>query len=290
MRTALAIALALVLPASAQAASVDVMVVGKDGVLRAPQEVRLKERTVKVGARRCRIAAATPLSALAATGVRYTLRDYARCTRRPRDAAGLYVRDVAGQRERGQAGWVYKVGRRIGTTSASDPSGPFGTGRRLRDGQRVTWFWCRVAGRCQRTLEVRPASASVAPGAQLSVEVRGFDDFGRGRRIAGATVRLAGAAGDHRRGRPRGPDRPGGRPPRPHGRARRPRSRLPEHGHRPVRNAALVLAASPRSRCCPGADSARASRPARSGSPSRPTSAPRSWARARASRPTRARP
>ncbi len=190
MRTVLAIALALVLPASAQAASVDVMVVGKDGVLRAPQEVRLKERTVKVGGRRCRIAAATPLSALAATGVRYTLRDYARCTRRPRDAAGLYVRDVAGQRERGQAGWVYKVGRRIGTTSASDPSGPFGTGRRLRDGQRVTWFWCRVAGRCQRTLEVRAVAQA---GTQLTAEVRGYDDFGRGRRIAGATVRLAGA-------------------------------------------------------------------------------------------------
>jgi hypothetical protein len=192
MRIALAIAIALALPASAQA-GVDILVVGKDGVLRAPQEVRLKERTVKVGARRCRIAAATPLSALAATGIRYTLRDYARCTRRPRDAAGLYVRAVAGQRERGQAGWVYKVGRKIGTTSASDPSGPFGTGRRLRDGQRVTWFWCRVAGRCQRTLEVRPASATAAPGSQLSVQVRGYDDFGRGRQIAGATVRLAGA-------------------------------------------------------------------------------------------------
>jgi hypothetical protein len=193
MRAVLVIALALALPAAAQAASVDVMVVGRDGVLRAPQEVRLKAKTVKVGVRRCRIGAATPLAALAATRIAYTLRDYARCTRRPRDASGLYVRAIAGQRERGRAGWVYKVGRRIGTTSASDPSGPFGTGRRLRDGQRVTWFWCRVAGRCQRTLEVRPATAATAAGATVSVAVRGYDDFGRGRPIAGATVRLGGA-------------------------------------------------------------------------------------------------
>jgi hypothetical protein len=185
--------LAAAVPAPASAATVETMVVGKERVLRAPNEVRLKERTVKVGGRRCRVGAATPLSALAGTKLKLKLRDYARCGRRWRDAVGLYVRQVGRERERGTAGWVYKVGRRTGTTSAADPSGPFGTGRRLRDGQRVTWFWCRRAGDCQRTLEVRPDQTETAPGATLRVTVRGYDDFGRGVAVEGATVRLGAA-------------------------------------------------------------------------------------------------
>jgi hypothetical protein len=171
-------------------AEVELMVVGKDRVLRAPAEVQLKERTVKVGGRRCRVGAATPLSALAATNLRLAIRDYGRCGRDWRDAAGLYVRSVAGQRASGQAGWVYKVGRKVGTTGAGDPRGPFGTGRRLRDGQRVTWFWCVRANACQRTLEVRADRSSAAPGETLRATVRGYDDFGRGVPVAGATLRL----------------------------------------------------------------------------------------------------
>jgi hypothetical protein len=190
---AVAVALVAALPAPAGAATVETMVVGKERVLRAPQEVRLKLRTVKAGGRRCRVGAATPLSVLAATRLRLKIRDYARCGRRWRDAVGLYVRQVGRERERGTGGWVYKVGRKTGTTSAADPSGPFGTGRRLRDGQRVLWFWCRRAGDCQRTLGVRPERRAAAPGEALRVTVRGYDDFGRGVAVEGATVRLGGA-------------------------------------------------------------------------------------------------
>ena len=48
-------------PPAADAARVHVMVVGKDHVLRAPKTVKLKPRSVKVGGKRCRVAAATPL-------------------------------------------------------------------------------------------------------------------------------------------------------------------------------------------------------------------------------------
>ena len=66
----IAFAVALALPAAASAARVEVMVVGQERVLRAPTEVRLKVRTVKVAGRRCRVGAATPLSVLAGTRLR----------------------------------------------------------------------------------------------------------------------------------------------------------------------------------------------------------------------------
>jgi hypothetical protein len=191
-----AVAVSVAAPAPAAAATVDVMVVGKERVLHAPTEVRLKQRRLKVAGRRCRVGAATPLSVLAGTHLRIRLRDYARCGRRPRDAGGLYVAEISGERERGNGGWVYKVGRRAGTTAAADPSGPFGTGRRLRDGQRVTWFWCvlRRSGGCQRTLAAVPDRTRAAPGETLGVTVRGYDDFGRGVPVRGATVRLGSSA------------------------------------------------------------------------------------------------
>jgi hypothetical protein len=182
--TALILALALAAPAQ----DVEVMVVGRERVLRGPADVRLKERTVKVAGRRCRVGAATPLSALAGMRLRFTLRDYGRCGRKPRSAAGLYVRAIGRERERGIAGWVYKVGRRTPTIGAAD------TSRRLRAGQRVTWFWCRRAGACQRTLEVRPDRTAAAPGEVLRVTVRGYDDLGAGVPVGGATVRLGDAS------------------------------------------------------------------------------------------------
>ncbi len=71
-------------------------------------------------------------------------------------------------------------------------SGPFGTGRRIHNGQRITWFWCELqqSGSCQRTLEVRPARTTAAPGEALSVTVRGYNDQGKGVGVQGATVRL----------------------------------------------------------------------------------------------------
>lgn len=197
MRALLPILLAaLVAAAPADAASVDVMVVGKERVLRAPKDVRLKVRTVKVGSRRCRVGARTPLTVLAAMRLRLGIRDYARCGRDPAAAGGLYVAKVGREREKGMGGWVYKVGHRAGTAGAADPAGSFGTGRRLRHGQRVTWFWCeqQASGTCQRTLEARPERRAAAPGEALRVTVRGYDDYGRGIATAGAAVRLGAAA------------------------------------------------------------------------------------------------
>ena len=181
--------LALALPAPAGAASVQLMVVGKTRVLREAGPVRLKARSVRVGGRRCAVGR-TPLSVLAGTRLKLRLRDYGACGRSARDAGSLYVRAVAGERAKGAAGWVYKVGRRAGTTGAADPSGPFGHGR-LKRGARVLWFWCAQSGgeACQRTLEVSSAG-SVAAGGMLAVTVRGYDDNGIGVPVAGATVRL----------------------------------------------------------------------------------------------------
>jgi hypothetical protein len=182
---ALILAAALAAPAPA----VDVMVVGQERVLRAPTEVRLTERTVAVAGRRCRVGAATPLAVLAGLRLRLQLRDYGRCGRSPRAATGLYVRAVNRERERGDEGWVYKVGRKAGTLGAADTSGAG-----LKDGQRVTWFWCVQAGNCQRTLEVKPERTTAAPGEALRVTVRGYDDLGRGSAVNGATVRLGSAS------------------------------------------------------------------------------------------------
>ncbi len=183
---------ALAVPAPAGAASVQLMVVGKTRVLREAGPVRLKPRSVRVGGRRCALGR-TPLSVLAATRLKVRLRDYGACGRSARDAGSLYVRAVAGERAKGASGWVYKVGRRAGTTGAADPSGPFGHGR-LKRGARVLWFWCAQTGgeACQRTLEVSSAG-SVGAGGMLAVTVRGYDDNGNGVPVAGATVRLGAA-------------------------------------------------------------------------------------------------
>ena len=186
----IALAVAAAVPAPASAAEVELMVVGKQRVLREAMDVRLKERGVKVGRRSCRVAARTPLAVLAAARLKLGLRDYGRCGTRPRDAVGLYVTKIAVERERGRGGWVYKVGRRALSTGAADLSG-----RRLRQGDRVTWFWCEQdnAGGCQRTLEAQPDRTAAAPGETLRVRVRGYDDQGRGVDVEGATVRLGSA-------------------------------------------------------------------------------------------------
>ena len=195
MRLALATLLAgLVLAAPAGAAQVDVMVVGKR-VLVPAKTVTLKERTVRVGGRRCTLGRATALAALAGTGASFSLRDYGACSRRPRDAGSLYVRRIGPDAERGRDGWVYKVGNRSGTAGAGDPGGAFGRGG-LRDGQRVLWFWCVKdrRDRCQRTLGVT-APAGTRAGAPLRVTVRGYDEQGRGVAVAGARVRVGGSTG-----------------------------------------------------------------------------------------------
>ena len=197
MRRALILgcALALLAAAPAPAAKVTTMVVGKERVLRDAKEVRLKERRVKVGRRRCTVARGTPLAVLASLRLSYRVRDYGSCGRRTRDSGGLFVTRIGSERNRGQDGWVYKTGRRTGSGGAGDKAGPFGTGRRLRGGDRLLWFWCdkQSSGSCQRTLEAKPDRTTAAPGETVNVTVRGYDDFGRGVRVAGATVTLGSA-------------------------------------------------------------------------------------------------
>jgi hypothetical protein len=186
----------LAAPAAAEArARVQVMVVGESAVLSGPERVALKSRTARVGGKRCSVGRATPLSALAGTGVPFSLKDYGACSLRARDAGSLYVRQIGPDREHGADGWVYKVGRRAGSAGAADPAGSFGTGRLLRDGQRVLWFWCvkDAADSCQRTLKAVPERGTSAPAAPLRVTVRGYDDNGDGVLVEGATVRLGGA-------------------------------------------------------------------------------------------------
>jgi hypothetical protein len=185
----------LAAPAAADArGQVDVMVVGKSRVLVPAKQVPLKKRFAGINGKRCALGRATPLSALAGTGASFRLVDYGACSRRPRDAGSLYVRQIGPDRAKGRDGWVYKVGRRSGSGGAADPAGPFGTGRMLRRGQQVLWFWCvkDSADSCQRTLETSSAG-SVATGAPLAVTVRGYDESGKGVAIEGATVRLGDA-------------------------------------------------------------------------------------------------
>ncbi len=169
--------------------TVKVMVVGQASVLAGPQPVKLVDRTVKVGGKRCATGARTALSALAATRLPLTFKDYGACSRRPAESGSLYVRSIDGEKARGSDGWVYKVGRRVGTTGAADPSGAFGDGRKLRTGQKVLWFWCvkDAADACQRTLEVT-APRRVAPGATFQAAVRGYDENGRGVPVAGVEL------------------------------------------------------------------------------------------------------
>jgi hypothetical protein len=171
-------------PAAAAAPVVEQMVVFRDGNA-VTRTVAAKQLRVRVGGRRCTAGEGTALAALVRSRVgRLGLRDFGSCSTRARDSAGLFVSSIKGERNRGQDGWVYKVGNRSASAGAADPSGPFGRGR-LKRGQRVTWFFCRLRdGGCQRTLalESRPEPGTV------SVTVRGYDDEGRGVPVEGATV------------------------------------------------------------------------------------------------------
>jgi hypothetical protein len=180
-------------PAAAGAAPPKIrqMVVFRDGSA-VTKQVTARKALVRVGRRRCAAGAGTALAALARSRVgRLRLRDFGSCSRRPRDGVGLFVSGIGPDTNRGRNGWAYKVGRRGAAAGAADPSGAFGNGR-LRAGQRVTWFYCRLGPRgCQRSLEVRVRGE---PGA-LVASVRGYDDEGKGTPIEGATVSAGGAAG-----------------------------------------------------------------------------------------------
>ena len=164
----------------------DQLVAFRDGTVKS-ETVGTRSVRTRAGDHKCRVPRATPLAALVRSEVaKLRLRDFSGSC----DPSTLFVDAIGPDRNRGQSGWVYKVGNRQGTTAASDPSGPFGSGR-LKRRARVTWFYCVFeAGGCQRTLGLRVRDAG--DGA-VTARVTAYDDEGRGRRLEGATVR-AGAA------------------------------------------------------------------------------------------------
>jgi hypothetical protein len=169
--------------------TIEQLVVLRDGTA-LTRRVVSREAHVRVHGARCAVASGTPLAALVRShqGPLH-LRDFGSCSEHPRDGAGLFVSGIRTDRNKGQDGWVYKVGRRAGSAGAADPAGPFGSGR-LRSGARVTWFYCRMGGSgCQSTLSLR---ATVSPGGLL-VRVTASDDRGRGTPAAGATVHAGSA-------------------------------------------------------------------------------------------------
>jgi hypothetical protein len=183
LAAALAASVALPTPADAAASKVRQMVVFRDGHA-LTKRVSTAATSIRVGGRRCAAGERTALAALARSRPGpLGFRDFGACSSRARDAAGILVTRIGPDRNRGQRGWVYKVGRRAATAGAGDTGGPFGRGR-LRAGQRVTWFYCVSAGDCQRTLQVtaRPTTGGIV------ATVRGYDDAGEGVPITGATV------------------------------------------------------------------------------------------------------
>ena len=177
-------------PAGAAPPQVRELVVFRDGSA-ISKTVSTRSAGVSVAGRRCVVGEATALAALVRSKPgRLRLRDFGSCSNRPRDGSGLFVQAIRRDGNRGQNGWVYKVGRRAATAGAADVSGAFGRGR-LRAGQRVTWFYCRlVGGGCQYTLELR---LRTQPGT-LVATVRGYDDEAEGIAVAGATVSAGGAS------------------------------------------------------------------------------------------------
>ena len=185
--------------AAVYAPGVNLMVVGRARTLRPAGPVVARPAVIALAGRRCGVAGGTALAALEAgrrlRGPGYRLRDYGSCSLSPANSASLFVNRIGPDPNLGRNGWVYKVGRRSASTGAADPTGPFGAGRRLRAGDRVTWFYCRMGPTsCQRTLELTLAGSRFAPRAPIRAQVRGYDDAGRGVAVAGATVRLGSAA------------------------------------------------------------------------------------------------
>jgi len=189
------VALAAVLaatPPAAGAASPQVrqLVVFGDGSA-LQRTVLTRASSVRVDGRRCTTGKSSALSALVRSRPgKLRLLDFGSCSLRSGDGAGLFVKSIRGEANRGRNGWVYKVGRRIASAGAGDPRGPFGSGQ-LRPGQRVTWFYCRLRrGGCQRTLEL---SLRTEPETVVA-SVLGYDDEGRGVAVAGASVTAGNAS------------------------------------------------------------------------------------------------
>ena len=119
--------------AAAAPPKVSQLVVYRDGSA-VTKTVSTRAAKVSVGGRRCTAGDGTALAALVRSKPgKLRLRDFGSCSRRAADGAGLFVESIRGDGNRGQNGWVYKVGRRAASAGAADPGGPFGRGR-LRSG------------------------------------------------------------------------------------------------------------------------------------------------------------
>ena len=166
------------------------LVVFKNGA-GSQSHVTASQVKVKVGKKRCAVGAGTALAALVKSRIgAIELHDYGSCSSKPSDAAGLYVKRIRKDSAKGLNGWVYKVGNKVATAGAADPTGPFGSGR-LKSGARVTWFYCHMGSAgCQRTLA---AKAEALGGGQVRVTVRAYNDRGKSRAAAGAIVHVRSA-------------------------------------------------------------------------------------------------
>jgi hypothetical protein len=182
--------------ASARAAPVDVMVFGQvGGLIVEARRVVPRQTVVRASGKRCKVAASTPLAALAAGArgrTRLAVKDFGSCSiHNARDGAQLFVQKIGSDSNQGKDGWVYSVNRRVPSIGAGDPI------KRLRRGAQVAWFYCihDSAGRCQPQLQLKASSRRASAGAPVSVEVRAYDDIGRRKSSAGANVAFFTAAG-----------------------------------------------------------------------------------------------
>jgi hypothetical protein len=151
------------------------MVVGRQRTLVSPKTVRLTGKKIKLGHRRCAVAPGTALAALLATPAAVGVTDIAGC-----DDTQMFVTRVGPDRNRGIAGWEYKVGNAAPSFGAGDPSG------RLHSGAQVLWFWCTRASACERTLTVQDQRQ----GVTVRLHVLAEDDNGHGQAVAGAAVHV----------------------------------------------------------------------------------------------------
>jgi hypothetical protein len=168
-------------PLAGAAPRFDQLVVFRDGTAKSEAVGTARTRT-RAGDHRCGVPRATPLAALVRSEVaELKVRDFSGSC----DPSSLFVNRIGPNKNRGESGWVYKVGNRQGTTGAAEPSGPFGSGR-IERRARVTWFYCVFrTGGCQRTLGLRVRDEG---GGTVSARVTAYDDEGRGTRLEGATV------------------------------------------------------------------------------------------------------
>ena len=177
--------------AAGASARVKTMIVGKNEVLVDPITVRAGKTVVRASGRRCAVAASTPLGALQAAlrpkRIGFAVRDYGSCARRNARSSGqLFVTRIAGERNSGSDGWVYKIDDRTPGTGAADA--------RLRAGDRLLWLYCKqdqASGGCQRSLRVVPTKESGPAGGSLPVRVFGYDDRRTRRPVPGARIAIA---------------------------------------------------------------------------------------------------